>query len=64
LAATTSRAKPGNVMINITMNSEIRKALKVAAALEEIPMSEKLHRILCRDLNRPDLVEASGEDNS
>lgn len=43
------------VALGLRVHKELKLALKIAAATEERTMEEKLHVMLCHELNRPDL---------
>lgn len=58
------RFRPGQVLATMWINLEIRKALKVAAAMDGITMQEKLHEILCREFERPDLMPIPSTSDS
>jgi hypothetical protein len=45
------RIPDGAVILSIAVNPHVRGQLRAAAAIEQITMPEKLHRILCKALN-------------
>ena len=49
--------KAEQVAMTIRVHPEIRRALKARAALDGATMETLLHAILCRELDRPDLLD-------
>lgn len=61
-----SPTKPRSRRVYLTMriDPELRGQLKAAAALDGLSMEQKLHMILCRALDRPDLLDSQPEPAS
>lgn len=47
---------PSAVALNIDIHPELRKGLRQRALAENLSAKEKLHRLLCEELGRSDLI--------
>lgn len=54
-------AKPAKMKI-VRLHPDVHKALKLQAVREDINMEDVAHRILCVELERPDLLGQTPRD--
>lgn len=59
MSTVQAQSKPDadRLIVGWRVDPEIRKALKASAALDGVTMEDKLHVILCKALDRTDLLQ-------